>query len=379
MLTYAQLAKLESAARDQHVLNVYVNPAELDAVSRRSWRRTLTGAIDAGRKAIADAPHAERTAFDRAATRVQELTGGLADDLGGAFGWAAFVTADETLEAGVTSRPPRTGVHWRQGIAVAPYLRLFEDDAPVIVAVVDARRTDVYRWNGRDVDRVERVHAHAHLGRAVHMGEAPQQGFHSGTRGTTLTDAAQHALDAGRERMLHDVAEQLETLARPRGWMVFAGIRTTVNDAIKHLGKAAQKRALYLPGLSTDASEPEIARAAAEGRQRLEGGRAEGRVAELIDRAAGRGRAVVGFAATLEALRTGAARDVLVTPAFLDGRPEDAEAVGLETLTHGARLSEIAGTAAERLDGEAEGIAATLRFPGRTQPAGAGLASAAVG
>ncbi len=376
MLTYSQLAKLERSARARHVLHAYVDPTELDAVARRAWRKTLANAVVAQRKALSGAPHAERNEFDKAAELLEKLTGELRDDVDGAAGWAAFITADGLLHAGPTYRAPPTSLTWRTGIAAAPYMRLFQGPADVIVALVDARSTDLYRVSGRGVERVGHVNAHAHVGRAAHMGDSAREGFHTGTRGTALADAAHRALEVGRERMLHDVANELEGLARPNGWIVIAGTRSNAHDAIKHLGKAAQKRALYVPGPGMDASEAEIATAAVEGRHQLETEHEKARVTEIVDRAVGRGRAVVGLEATVGALATGAAREVLATPRFLDERPEDAEAVALDVLTHGSRLVEVRGEAGERLDAEAGGIAAALRFPSRAGRVAAGLASA---
>lgn len=376
MLTYSQLAKLERSARGYHVLHVYVDPTELDAVARRAWRKTLAGAVVAQRKALGGAPHAERNEFDKAAELLEKLTRELSDDVDGAAGWAAFLTADRSLHAGPTHRAPRTSLAWRIGISAAPYMRLFQGPADVIVALVDARSTDIYRLSGRDVERVGHVNAHAHVGRAAHMGDSAREGFHTGTRGTALADAAQRALEVGRERMLHDVANELEALARPSGWIVIAGTRSNAHDAIKHLGKAAQKRTVYVPGPGMDASEADIAAAATEGRHQLEIEHETARVTDIVDRAVGRGRAVVGLEPTRAALETGAARDVLATPRFFDERPDEAEAVALDVLAHGARLVEVTGQAAERLDAEAGGIAAALRFPSRTRGVAAGLVSA---
>lgn len=378
MLTYAQLAKLAHDVQDRHVLNVFVDATELDAVARRAWRRTLASGITATRKAIADAPHAERQAFEKAAKLVTRQAKELSDDLDAAPGWVAFVTEDEIVYAGPVFRAPRASVSWRRGIATAPYLRLHDGDGGVIVAVIETRATDLYRWNGRDVEQLGRVSAHAHVGRAAQMGDAPREGFHTGTRGTALTDAAQRALEVGRERMLHDVAQQLEGLARPSSWIVMAGIRTTVNEAIKHLSSAARKRTLYVSGLGSDASEVDIARAAGEGRQQLQRQHELDRVTDLIERAVGRGRGVLGFKPTMEALDTGAARDVLVSPRFLEDRPADAESVALAVLANGARLAEVGDDAAVRLDSDAEGIAATLRFPSRNGRVARGLARAKV-
>jgi len=378
MLSYSRLATLERDTRDALVLNAYIDATELDSVARRAWRKTLADGVTAVRKSLADAPHAERKAFDEAAARLEAQAADLNDDLDGAPGWAGFITASDVVYGGPTTVAPSSSLVWRRGVATAPYLRLIRDDASVILALVDTRVADVYRWTAGDPERVDRIQAHAHVGRAAHMGDAPVAGFHSGTRGTTLTDAAQRAVDVGRERMVRDVAEQLETLARPAGWIVVAGNRTVAMDTMKHLGKAASKRAIYLGGLGTEASIPEIARAAAEGRETLGSAQERDRVNDLIDRAAGRHRGVLGFQRTLDALGTGAARDVSVTAALFAERPDDAETLALAVLIHGARLHEVSGDAAARLDAECDGVAASLRFPSRTGRAKLAVAAGTV-
>lgn len=376
MLSYAQLAELERRTRESLVLNVYIDATELDGVARRSWRHTLANAVVATRKSLADAPHAERTAFDRAAERLEARTMALSDDMDGAPGWVAFATADEILYAGPTTTVPAASLVWRKGIAMVPYVRLLRDEPTVTVAQVDVRKADIYRWVAGTLHRVERVQAHAHVGRAGHMGDAPHPGFHSGTRGTTLTDAAQRAMDAGVDRMVRDVAAQIGTTGLPGGWIILVGNRTVALDTIKHLTKGEQKCAVYVPGLAADAAEPEIAHAAAEGRAQLQTAHEVARVVDLIERAAASDRAVLGYTRTLEALAAGAAREVLVTGDFFARETDRAEALMLAVLANGAHLVEVGGEGAARLDAECEGVGATLRF--RTQPGRATLEEGAV-
>ncbi len=360
MLTYSQLARLERAARDGFVLNAYVDATEIDAVSRRSWRRTLSDSIIVLRKSLADAPHAERNAFDEAATRLEEAAARLRDDLDGAPGWVAFVTPDGFLHWGHTECAPGTHLGWRLGIETAPYLRLIHGDAKVVVAVVNTREAEVFEWTGGEPARVARLEAHAHVSRADHMGDAPRERFHSGTRGTALTDAARRALDVGREQLLRDLGAELEGRARPSGWIVISGNRAVAREAIDRLGTAARKRAIQMDGLSGDSSPADVARAAAAGRDALRAEAFRARISDLIDRAVGRHRGVLGAEATLAALRSGAAREVFASPGFLSrGGAED---VALAVLENGATLYEVGDPAAARLDAECEGIGATLRF-----------------
>jgi hypothetical protein len=362
MLTYSQLARLERAARDSLVLNAYVDATELDSVSRRSWRHTLADGIVAQRKALAGAPHAERNAFDRAAARLDEATARMRDDLDGAPGWVAFVTADGFLHWGHTDTAPGTHLSWRMGIATPSYLRLMHDDGKVVVGVVNTREAEVYEWAGGDPERVARLEAHAHVGRAHHMGDSPREGFHAGTRGTALTDAARRALDVGRDQLLRDVVAELEGRGRPSGWIVVSGSRAMAREALEGLGVAARKRALHMDGLSGTSSLADVGRVAAAGRDQLRAAQERQRVSELIDRAVGRHRGVLGPEPTLEALRSGAARDVFASPAFFAQDSGNVEAVALAVLEHGAAIHEVTDAAAARLDGECHGVAATLRF-----------------
>jgi hypothetical protein len=68
--------------------------------------------------------------------------------------------------------------------------------------------------------------------------------------------------------------------------------------------------------------------------------------------------------------------EVLVTSHVLDERADAAESLALDALAHGAHLTELTGDAGTRLDAEADGVAATLRFPGRMGQVAAGLAGA---
>lgn len=362
MLTYSQLARLERAARDGFVLNAYVDATELDAVARRFWRRTLADAITATRKSLAQAPHAERNAFDQAAARLEEATARMADDLEGARGWIAFVTPDGFLHWGHSDSAPGTHLDWRTGIAVAPYLRLIHDDAKVVVGIVHSREAEVFEWTGGEPVRVARLEAHAHVGRAEHMGDTPREGFHPGTRGTALTDAAKRALDVGRDQLLRDLTAELEGRARPSGWIVLSGNHAVAREAAERLGTAARKRATQLDGLTGSATPADVARVASTGREALRAAGYRDRVAELIDRAVGRHRAVLGREATLDALRTGAARDVYASPAFFSSAGAAVEEMALAVLEHGATIHEVTDEAAARLDAECGGIAATLRF-----------------
>lgn len=278
MLTYSQLARLERAARDSFVLNAYGDATELDAVSRRCWRRTLSDSITALRKSLAHAPPAERNAFDQAAARLENAAVRLRDDLDGAPGWIAFATPDGFLHSGHSDSALGTHLRWQTGIATAPYLR-----------------------------------------RADHMGDVPREGFHAGTPGTAWTDAARRALDIGREQLLRELTAAPEGRAHPAGWIVLAGSRAVAREALDHLGAAARKRAMQMDGSAGTYSPSDVARIAAAGRQSLRAGELHARVTHLIDRA-------------------------------------------LAVLENGATLHEVGDKAAARLDGECEGIAATLRF-----------------
>ncbi|HVZ78820.1 MAG TPA: hypothetical protein VG818_12630 [Gemmatimonadaceae bacterium] len=362
MLSNAQLARLDAETRGRKVLNVFVNARETDAVGRLSWRTTLESALTRTRKALADAPHAERNALDGAAARVLEMADRWSAHAE-AGGWVAFVTEDAVVHEEARPVGDTPMVAWRDGVATLAYVCLPPLAPPVLAVLVNARSARILRWAGGALSHVDTIHAHAQARRAGHMGDAPREHFHGGTRGTTTSEAMQRTALTARERMMRELADRLQELAGSDAVIVIGGTPVPAREAWRALSHALTDRALQLGGFSIWATEAEIVRAAQDGAARLARAQQSARVATLLERAGARETGITGAAGTLLAVRAGAGRDVLFTPRFVTRHPDDAELLVREGLTHGAELLEVSGEAAEQLDATGGGVGALLRFP----------------
>jgi hypothetical protein len=361
MLTHRQLAELAEAAQDVHVLNVYASLRETDAVARRAWREHQVREIGRIRKQLATAPHGERAEFDRCAERLAALAAEVNDE-GEPRGWVALISAERALYSETIDPAPTPLVEWRMGVAVAPYARLLRSDRPLILAMVDSRSAKLYSCAGGRLAHVDSIHAHTHTVEAVHMGNAPREHFHSGTRGETTRDAAQHAEQSGREHLLRHLTERLGELAGAKGWIVLGGTPMASLAALNELPAQLQRRVIIGEGLSIEATEAEMLTAAAKSELKLRSAEERSSVAEIVERSAAGGRAVLHLAPTLHAIEEGAAQLVLVTPGFGLNQPDDAELLTRAALTHGAEVVELSPSAAAALEQSGAEVGALLRY-----------------
>lgn len=360
MLTHAQLVTLYRSLRDERVLSIYVDGSAPDPAIQRAWRVQLDNAMKDVRSWLADSSHEEREAFEQC---VRLLDGELAafDVSVGAPGWVAFITSNGTREAHQLPVPVPTLAVWSTGPCLAPYMRALKEARPVVVAVADARKANLYRYRLAHLDRIETVRAHHPVERPMHMGAPPRQGFHSGTRGTAGQDAAQRSLLEGRDRMIADAADRIDTLAGNDGWILIGGIRRVVTRLVEQLAPIAPHRVLALESLDVHSSDAEIAEAARLGASALHVSSDAKRIAEIADLAGARGLGVLGPAETRLALEQASVRELYLTHRYLEDHAAEAEDAVRSALAQDASVEEVSGVAAERLD-QHGGMAAGLRF-----------------
>ena len=204
MVTLSELKVLEHGLRLDKVLSVFLGQAPSDPAARHGWRVRIDEAIREVRKAGASASHRERAEMERAINRFESTLA----EAGGVIrepGWVGYVGADRVHLAQVAPVAMTTSASWGNGIRIAPLLRAIQEARPAIIAMVDSRRAVLYRYYDGHLQHVDTLHAHAHTEPGIHMGSAPRQHFHAGTRGRTGTDQAQRERLAGR-RHSHDRA-----------------------------------------------------------------------------------------------------------------------------------------------------------------------------
>jgi hypothetical protein len=173
MLTRVQLAALHRSFRNEPVLSVYIDGVATDPASQHAWRVVVDHRFNDLRLWLADASHAERAALERSIQLLEVELAPLAGGVG-APGWVAFIGAGRLREAHRLPAPVPTLAVWSTGLCVAPYMRALKQTRPVVVAVADARKVDLYYYCVGKLDRIatpprpSRDRALVAHGRSVH-------------------------------------------------------------------------------------------------------------------------------------------------------------------------------------------------------------------
>ena len=360
MLTRTQLVTLLRSLEGKRVLTVYLDGTAADPAAQRSWRVQLEHSLDDLRSWLADAPRDERAAFDRCVELLGGQLAGFEANVGSP-GWAAFITAAGVYDAHALPVPTPTFAVWSTGPSLAPYVRALKENRPVVVAVVDARQAELYRYMLGTPDRVETIRAHHVVQETAHMGTAARQGFHVGTRGSTGRDAAQRSLLAGRTRMLEQASARMLELAGSDGWIVLGGISRVAASLARVLESKASGRVLTLSGLDIHSSVADVAEAARSGASTLRDAYDAGRVAEIASEANANGLGVTGAVEAKWALEQNSVRELFLTQHFRENHATESEDAIRAALEQDASVEEVSGKAASDLDA-AGGIAVGLRF-----------------
>lgn len=360
MLTERELMALERALRGRPVLSVYLDARVADPAARASWRVALDAALDRIAETRHDATHADRAAFERAAEALRGATAPVAGTLG-APGWVAFVTADGVQRADDLPGRVAFGVYYQPGIRLTPAVRALAERRHAVVAVVDSRSARLYRYDGATLEHAGSIHAHAHVEPPSHMGTPPRRSFHTPTRGSTGTDAAEREHRAGRARMMRDVAARLARLAGESGWVLLGGTPGAAREARAALSVRPPERVLVVPALQIASTEAEIAERAAWGATELQQRKQVVEVRALLERLAS-GHGTSHADATHRALDAGAVRRLYVTPGFLERSSDEGETLLRAAIAERAAVEVVTGDAARLLDAEADGVGALLRF-----------------
>jgi hypothetical protein len=360
VLNLSELIALEHTLRNTRVLSVYLDGTARDPAQQRAWRVQLDHRLDDLRAWLTDSPRAECEEFEQCVRLLDQQLRAFTGNVG-AHGWATFITADRVHEASLLSVGMPTQAVWSTGISVAPYMRALREIRPVVVLLVDSSRASVYHYRLGTLEHIETVRAHHTVMTPSHMGDAPREGFHSGTRGDTGHDEAQRSLREGTSRMLADAAELAIRVAGTEGWIVTGGIPQVSRQLANRLSSLAPDRVLNVDSLDIHASEADLTEAARAAASTLRNAMDASRIADIVDRGEATGLGALGPAATRRTLDESRARDLYVTHRYLADHAAEAEAAVRSALDQAAQVEEVSGVAAERLDAHG-GMAARLRY-----------------
>ena len=360
MLTYTQLVALERSLREKRVLSVYVHGGADDPAARLVWRRELDRSLRDLRRWLLGSSHEEREQFERSVERLGELLAAYGAGIP-APGFVAFITAELTHHSELLPVEMPTMAVWSTGMCVAPYIRALKATRPVIVALVDARSTRIYRHRMGELEGLAAIHAYATIDTPSHMGDVPRAGFHPGVRGETAHDVVQRAHATGTERMLRQAEAAVIRYAGRHGWVLVGGIPGITARLSDTLAVTLPARVLHVDALDIHASEADISAAARVGASALRDAADLRVILGIIGDDSVRGRVAIGPVATRAALERACVRELYLTNLYVEEHTADAEDMVRRALDQGARIEAVSRDAAAKLN-EHGGTGARLRY-----------------
>lgn len=362
MLRTHELVKLASRYRDQQVLTVYLHTTVDNPADRHIWQVELEHALEPIRKRLTHASHDDRVALHAAIARLREWLVAERGTLRAA-GVVAVVSEDEVLFATATQTVVPNLASWGRGIYLAPLLGTASLGMESAVLVVDARHAHLYRFTPpRQLELVESTAASARADGERRMGGPPAGGFHAGTRGGTAADDAARLQVTERDRLFAVAVDHAAALAHANGWIVIGGTTRSVAAARALVPEKLHDRVITLEHLDINASEHQVAAAAAAAIDERETQRDQEVVRAIMEEHGARGRGVAGLSATRAMLEREGVADLILSEHFVEEKPDLADELLSRALGQGATVRQVHGVAADEIDVRAEGVVARLRY-----------------
>jgi len=360
MLNHDTLSDLYEHTREHRVLSVYIDGEQHDPAERRVWRTRLEQALSECRSALEGNGRAELTEFDAAheklLARLRDFSSFMPER-----GWVGFVTSDDVVYADTVPVPMPDLVVWEEGLRVAPYVRALKQERPVVIALADRHHARVFVYREGEIEEVEEFSAGAEIDDLSDTQTARRSGERSGTRGNA-TDDAQRQVELKAEALIDRTVGRVAGLAENTGLVVVGGTRETGKRLLHALPDGFEARALEVGSLHLEMTHPELKAqaesAASELTQRLQ----NELVGRLLDRARSGGKGVLGEEETARALLERKVDTLVLSRTFLSGRPDRSDHMVGTAFEQRADVEEISGPGAERLDEEAGGAGALLRW-----------------
>jgi hypothetical protein len=355
-----ELLTFVRAHREELTLSAYVEASPADPAERRNWRIEFRQQIARTRDALATASADERDAFERCLDRlVDRLPADGARPGGGS--WACFCAAGRDTLVLTLPRGVETTIHWGPGPLVVPYLRVAAVEDGLVVQV-DREHARISRLMGGALLTLVQLEATAVSDVGPHMGEAPRQGFHSGTRGRSGADEAQRQRREASDRMLGVLRRRLTALAGGGIPLVVGGAPETAAHFYRLLPPGFEGRNILAPAVRMDES-PELLPAIVAALDALRTRRQGDRLDALRQAAHASGRAALGLVGTARAAERGAIAELLFSESAWRAHPQEVEELAQRALVDGAEVACVGAGLMHGADGDEDGIVAGLRYP----------------
>ena len=359
MLTQAELVELYRSLRGQKVLSVYLDADQTDPADRGAWRTVLEGEVARVSRSL----NGDEDLFRQAWSKVEEELRGAETGFLHGRGFVAFATADELAHVERLPISTRTLVRWEEGIRAAPYIRALKQQRPITVVLAD--KVHVRRFTYKDAELVEEgeTQADTDLGDLSDVGVSKGASRMSGVRGETSTDQAQRALEESTDRMMKALVGELESELPDDGLLIVGGTPEAVATLAQMLPKRLAERTTEQPSLHLRMTLSELKDAVRQIASDFTATRQAEILAEVLDAARAGGNGTYGPEATERALREMRVDTLLLSRDFVWGERSDyADRCVGTAFAQGATVLELGGAAGDRLQEEADGIAARLRY-----------------
>jgi hypothetical protein len=361
MLTRDELIHFLRRHRNERLLSVYLNAEEGDPAKRRVWRRVFDQIVAEARANQVDGP-GEADAFDRAVKHLERELEQFVSFLP-EHGWVGFASARGLVHAETLPVVMPNRARWAGGPSVAPYVRALRLATPVLMVLVDRQRARLYRSRLGVFDELTAIETDRDYGDlSDNVNMSKRATTHTGVRGEADADVAKRLEDVGAERLLKKLVETVRQEVGTDGTAVVGGPPEMTAATMQRLAKFMEERVIEDPTVDGRTSPSELARTAAVRGAAIVESLQLRRVDQIVDLARSGGRGSLGRPATTKGLEERRVEALLVTRAAIESDPEQAERWVRAAFDQDAQVEEIVGPGAERLNREADGVAARLRY-----------------
>ena len=342
------------------VLSVYLEGGLTDPAAKRAWLVMLREAVATERKRSEALSASDRAQFEAAVGRMYNALPSH-EVVHGAGAWCYLGAANgDALSTRLPTAVP-TSVTWQHGAVILPFLAAQRSDR-VFVMQLDHDTMHLSQGVNGELQALEALEATISVGAGDHMGDAPGVGYHSGTRGTTLTDQFQRRKSDARSRMAGAARQRVNTLMQTPALMVIGGANDVVSHFVADLPDAIGDRVIVAEDLRTHTPPSEIVQLTREATEELLAERQVRWFAHLREQAYEDQHAALGPRAAQRATTMGAVEQLMLTEHYRRAHPVEAEAMAIETLLHGGTVTVALPAVADEMDRDVGGVAARLRY-----------------
>jgi hypothetical protein len=275
--------------------------------------------------------------------------------------WFCFITASGDVVSGSVPEAIDASVSWDVGPAIVPLLSAGAP-TPAFVLPIDQEHARLCRLEDDNLVTLHDEEVEPLVVEGDHMGAQPRQGYHHGTTGETLTERTQRRRRAKRDRFQTSVRRLVESTVGDTGVLVIGGSNEAAHALVGTLSAPLARRTTLATELRFETGS---AHAAMQARTALHclADRNLGHWFDVLrEERLGAGRSASGPPDVERALVQGDVAQLVLSRTFARRHARGAHTFALRAIAEGAEVYVASLDAAARLDEQASGIAAELRF-----------------